>query len=602
MKPFVDDPCFWPRYAFRQGAELFGCQIRVSEVLRDFQHDKRLTAIDDFLCKHSCGRTGLDAQHGFADYAEWTVASRQSALTGPSTGPIEGPKDMGRAAQGVCVTFGHLLCREYRLEDETDGTGGTLVRLPRRFQGRSSATSKEEQEAHLARKQGKNEDDLDLDQLLEIQGFERTSTNPDRHDAKPKQASYDLEAAEHWLDSTQMPNEWAARDTEKSFLDKAASNALSQKSKRHRAVYYENGLRATGRDTTTGMGATTSAENGNVASGEETPSSVYQQAGREVVVDQNPQKKLDVSNPEGFVSHWPVVVESFPRHFAGQHFSFEQILHNVKGMVCFPYSSSALFWAEMHALGIPLFIPSIELLWQYHLEAQAIDRFRHVLGEKKFMGTPLDVNRIRTSLGLPGDLNLAENLHGTHEGYNFADLERAFPNLEDEGNDTTAAQVEREAKTVPDDSRSENTKDGHARYPFVRTLIANEVLATMHPAGNTTVGFDRRVPEGRILGLAPDEHPRSHANCTRFCPEEADMAPWRMFESKRAFFYWMGKADVYHWGSHVRVFHNVSHLFSMVRDHEFLDAVRRVQLRRSKRMAARGIQVFETAIEEILEE
>ena len=34
--------------------------------------------------------------------------------------------------------------------------------------------------------------------------------------------------------------------------------------------------------------------------------------------------------------------------------------------------NAALFWHEAHALGIPLFAPSVELLWKWHLHLQRV--------------------------------------------------------------------------------------------------------------------------------------------------------------------------------------------------------------------------------------
>ncbi|CAD7927752.1 unnamed protein product [Amoebophrya sp. A120] len=326
----------------------------------------------------------------------------------------------------------------------------------------------------------------------------------------------------------------------------------------------------------------------------------------------------------------------------------------------------------MHALGIPIFIPSVELLWQFHLNVQVAAKYSHVRNDFRFMATPLDRNKI-DKLVTDGTLELVSDWG--KDTSDRVELERNPP-IEQETKRTTAASTSASVEQSTEISNSGTNEIGtvketenyvianqemfwfpHQERAFAHTpeqhvvrkrhrdiipgnrtqrmqfahaiwmrggekydvkinrvankrereprkavlgIIANEILASMHPAGNTTKGFDGHFPENEVVLSDEDVDLKPHVNCTRFCPQSPNMAPWRMFETKRAFYYWLGKLDLYHWGPHVRTFHNVSHLFSMIKDHELLDAMRRRQLQRSTEMNDRAEHVFRTAMGEIL--
>ncbi|CAD7927750.1 unnamed protein product, partial [Amoebophrya sp. A120] len=124
--------CFWPRYSNPKDYEEMGCDMTITSMLEEYKEDPVTVRNDDFLCKVSCGRTALEPKHGLNDFAEWAVASRQSsAPRNPKRkGGVKGAGDMGMAAQGVCTTFGPLLCREYKLEEST------VIRLSQTSDGR----------------------------------------------------------------------------------------------------------------------------------------------------------------------------------------------------------------------------------------------------------------------------------------------------------------------------------------------------------------------------------------------------------------------------------------------------------------------------------
>eukprot|EP00392_Amoebophrya_sp_AT5.2_P010827 g10894.t1 len=594
LHPADKDLCFWPRYRNLKDYKRFGCEVKIRTMLEEFADDQALVRNDDFLCEDSCGRTVLDPLHGLNDYAEWAVASRQASVPAVQKRPagIQGAADMGMAAQGVCITYGPLLCRKYKMDKDR-----TLIRV-------------------------------------EAAGDE-TGKNPSVSRHLP-------------LDETQRVNAISMRDIDNS--EAREQKALMNASERRKRVFYPPSAAAAKPKT-------------------ETPSST-------------PPRKVD----KKVRSHWPVIVETFPRHFSQRHFSFEQVLRDVKALVCFPYSSSALFWSEMHALGIPIFIPSIELLWQYHLQVQLGAKYANLRKNVKFMATPLDINKVQSMIddnvlvldrrakanaraaavagagaGAAKKGGVSPNVAKTiaewlerqeeqelrrqigeeafeklgkefrkslqstrepnvvapskvitnQEGFWFPQQESVFFHDEDAqptrqkwqimpGNRTHRMQMrlvrawfdktkifsKTEWANVTGVNATSTLRDEFyaTRAPgAAHGLIANEILASMHPAGNSSRGFDARFPEESIV----------------LGGEEPELSPWRMFESRTAFYYWLGKMDLYHWGPHVRHYHNVSHLFSMIKDHELLDAMRRRQLVRSKEMNERGEQVFRAAMEEI---
>ncbi|CAD7967863.1 unnamed protein product [Amoebophrya sp. A25] len=404
--------------------------------------------------------------------------------------------------------------------------------------------------------------------------------------------------------------------------------------------------------------------------------------------------------------HTPIVVNSWPRHFAGGRYEWKDVLADVKALVIVPYSTAALFWHEAHALGIPLFAPSVALLWRWHLILQrvvlrrleradffakqakeaeerkaeqepaaattttGIDGKKSTVGEKhmshwaridtspqrgggveakasedmaaysrsvmlnelfyswhpSYVGNQKQEfgaqESILASRGLlwrsqedksedPGDVEgqqlpeeIVENEPEevtVHAGVDFLNGTAAENSRIDEEIDVTDAK-EKEITVDDIEDPSGNLKKNDNLPPAALSAIsAFEEQAEQWMFDSTTIGhFDVPFVDEKH-GLFASETRQLRANpssrCRRFCPKGAAYSPFRMFESKRAFFYWASKLDFYHFGPHIVRFDNVTDLARKVSDHRLLEWMRKTQERTVEKQNRISQRVFGAAID-----
>ncbi|CAD7949118.1 unnamed protein product, partial [Amoebophrya sp. A120] len=347
-------------------------------------------------------------------------------------------------------------------------------------------------------------------------------------------------------------------------------------------------------------------------------------------------------------SHAPVILSSWGRHFANRKYEWADVLRDVKAMVIMPYSTVPMFWHEAHALGIPLFAPSVALLWRWHLHLQRVVLRRlerqafferkakaeeggtatsgERAGEPEANSAPEDHDPYLGTYSRSVMLN--EILYSWHPSY-YGNSGKAFRPMEEilrkrkllysvpanneegeKNNSAEGSEIDASTSTLSPHDFLNATDDQAPESRTTSLLTAKELGWLTEAEKDSILAAEQTVPEGfknyekhlateadTVLpfdvpfvddedGVFTTTSQKNEAkqlrgepaeNCNRFCPRTAKYSPFRMFESKPAFYYWASKLDFYSWGPHVVQFHNMTDLAKKLSDDYLIRWMRRTQ-------------------------
>eukprot|EP00392_Amoebophrya_sp_AT5.2_P004129 g4137.t1 len=358
--------------------------------------------------------------------------------------------------------------------------------------------------------------------------------------------------------------------------------------------------------------------------------------------------------------HYPVILSSFGRHFPTGKYEWADVLKDVKAMIILPYSTVPMFWHEAHALGIPLFAPSVALLWRWHLQLQRVVLRRL---EKQAWAE----KNAAAAAAVPGEEAEDITTSTTTTSSSVVSDQGSGPTPAP-GTTTSPTTTTMGAEKTPPSQASADSDSYLQNY--ARSVMLNEIFgeafhavkavlqdrkllyeddpsdssstpAEELPGGEaevvlTDADFLNRTGEIEVeehsptwaldepdLGLAAeaqtvlpfdvpflDEHDgvfrtgnaekfraQPSAKCQRFCPRGQKWSPFRMFESKPAFFYWASKLDFYHWGDHVVRFSNMTDLAYKLADDRLLQWMRAQGDRRVAQLTETAKNTFADAMD-----
>mmetsp|Transcript_28696 Transcript_28696/g.72661 ORF Transcript_28696/g.72661 Transcript_28696/m.72661 type:complete len:224 (-) Transcript_28696:654-1325(-) len=177
---------------------------------------------------------------------------------------------------------------------------------------------------------------------------------------------------------------------------------------------------------------------------------------------------------------------------------------------------------------------------------------------------------------------------------------------EDDPSDSSSTPAEElpggvESEVVLTDADFHLNRTGEIEVEEHSSLALDEPDLGLAAEARTVLPFDVPFLDERDgvfrTGNAEKLRAQPSPKCQRFCSRGQKWSPFRMFESKPAFFSWASKLDFYHWGDHVVRFSNMTDLAYKLADDRLLQWMRTEGDRRAAQLTETAKDTFADAMD-----